>query len=121
MDRLVPFLITGIIFFVAGLFFDHYLKKKYVVAKNYGWTYHHINKLQYRTEIILALFFLITSGLFRHPIYGLIAYLPVLNGFRAYMEWKYEREKKRYVLFLFSAIYLIIFFCTVSAMRILPL
>lgn len=121
MDSIVPFLITGIIFLIAGLFFDHYLKKKYNVAKNEGWTYHHINKLQSRTEIILFLIFIITSIFFRHPIYGFIAYLPILNGFRAFIEWKYEYEKKRYVLSLFSAIYISIFFCFVSATHILPL
>lgn len=121
MKSIVPLLIVGSIFLIVGVLMERFLKKKYAIAKNEGWIYHPVNNFQKYTEIILSIIFIVSICFLDNSEMWFFVYFSILNCFRALMEWKYERETKRYLLSLSSAIYFIIFFAVLIVMRILPI
>lgn len=121
MKNIISFLIVGSIFLIAGVLTERCLKKKYAISKNEGWIYHPVNNFQKYTEIILSIIFIVSICFLDNSEMWFFVYFSILNCFRALMEWKYERETKRYLLSLSSAIYFIIFFAVLIVMRILPI
>jgi uncharacterized membrane protein YidH (DUF202 family) len=121
VKNIISFLIVGSIFLIAGILTERFLKKKYAIAKNEGWIYHPVNNFQTYTEIILSIILIVSIYFLDNLGMMFFVYFSVLNSFRAFMEWKYERETKRYLLSLFSAIYFIIFIGVLIVARILPI
>ncbi|MER2107467.1 MAG: DUF4181 domain-containing protein [Solibacillus sp.] len=72
--------------------------------------YKGVNRFQRWIEGSLSIIFLISVCFFTDYMFLLlISYYVIMNLFRTLMEWKYEREKKQYILTLHSIIlYLLI-------------
>ncbi|MCQ2009954.1 DUF4181 domain-containing protein [Sporolactobacillus sp. STSJ-5] len=121
LTKIIPFFIVGTIFSASNLLVNHYLKRKYNIAKSKGWFYHPLNRFHSSMEAFLFVLFIIALFFFNAEVFGIIAYVTVINGLRALMEWRYEHEKKHYLLSLSSTVFLTIFFGVVVATRILPI
>ncbi len=68
----------------------------------------HVNSLHKKLEIGLIFVYLITSFIYIYKLettniaYVIFSYLGVSWILRAYMEWKYDRESKEYIISLFG-------------------
>ena len=86
------------IFLFAFLIFWSVIKNMLVnklnIKKQKG-IYKHLNKIHKWVEIILIIAIILM--LFINAYYSLIG-LTVLLGFRTFMEWKFEKESKTYIL-----------------------
>lgn len=100
---------------------EHYLKKKYSIVKSKGWIYHTFNRIHSGLKAILFILLIVALFFFNAAAIGIIVYVTLINALRALMEWRYEHEKKHYLLSLSSTVFLTIFCGVVVAMRILPI
>ncbi len=111
LNQILFFIIVSLLFLVVRRSVQKYLG---IETKNL--VYISVNKLQRRLE--LALVGLVLGGLFvwafffSNPIspYFFIGALSPLFAFRALMEWRFDKDSKRYYIsILDSGMYLIIF------------
>jgi hypothetical protein len=90
------------------------LRKKFNIEK-VGWLYRPVNSLQKRSELILLIGFIFTYAAFsfsnlKFTNYLIFAFFVLLNALRAYMEWKYDRTSKQFILSIWGCgIFVIIF------------
>jgi hypothetical protein len=80
------------------------LRKKLKIEKSRGFFYKGVNKVHTVIELTMLAIFLILLWYLERPFPAFITFFFVLFSFRAFMEWKYEREKKNYLMTLFSII-----------------
>ncbi|MCY7760940.1 DUF4181 domain-containing protein [Bacillus spizizenii] len=100
-----------IVLLVAGFIniaFYIYAWKKLGIPKP-PWWYRPVNSTQGLLEIIM-LILLGFSVLRFPPEIMLIFFLFLTNCFRTFMEWKYKREEKQYVHYLFGTVLFIVVF-----------
>ncbi|MCA1055891.1 DUF4181 domain-containing protein [Rossellomorea aquimaris] len=107
MNFFILSLLIGFILIVGGsIWLDRWLRKKLHIPKKDGWVYKPVHPIQGWIEGLI-----IVSGLiftFNREYYGVDsqAFFPlvffILFTFRAFMEWKFERERREYVLTLIS-------------------
>ncbi|WP_375090378.1 DUF4181 domain-containing protein [Peribacillus sp. RS7] len=102
----MSFLLNYIIFIIAiliiAIVFERWLKKKLKIGKSEGRFYKGVNKYQKWIEMSMLIAFLILIWFVDNTIPFLIGYFLISLSFRAFMEWKYKREKKEYILTLYS-------------------
>ncbi|WP_449537668.1 DUF4181 domain-containing protein [Ferdinandcohnia sp. Marseille-Q9671] len=102
--------LIGLVAFVVALGGDRYLKNKFNIRKKSGFIYRPVTKWQTVVEIGLIIFYFIISWSYIDHIFPvLIGFFIILNSFRFFIHWKYEREKKEYILILFELGILLIF------------
>ncbi|MBL3647850.1 DUF4181 domain-containing protein [Bacillus vallismortis] len=102
------FLIVILVAAFINTVFYVYARKKLGISKP-PWWYKPVNSTQGLVEVVLLI--LLGFSLLRFPPeIMLIFYLFVINGFRTFMEWKYERENKQYVHYLFSTFLSLVIF-----------
>jgi len=118
--EIIPFILVGSIFSASNLLVNHYLMKKYNIARGKGWFYRPVNRFHSGLEAILFVLFILALFFVNAGVMGIIAYVTLINGLRALMEWRYEHEKRHYLLSLSSAVFLAAFLIVVVATRILP-
>ncbi|EJR54939.1 hypothetical protein IIM_01879 [Bacillus cereus VD107] len=100
------FLIIIIGVCIAGYFLEKFLRKKLNMSKRGFWGYKHVNSLHIKMEIGLFIVYLIASIIYMYKFenanmgYALFTYLGITWILRAWMEWKYDRESKEYILSL---------------------
>ncbi|MFK9120875.1 DUF4181 domain-containing protein [Peribacillus frigoritolerans] len=82
--------------------FERWLKKKLKIGKSKGRFYKSVNKFQKWIEMSMLIAFLILIWFVDNTIPLLIGYFLISLSFRTFMEWKYKREKKEYILTLYS-------------------
>lgn len=99
--------------FICYIFLsERWLKKKFSIQRSKGWITKYVNKahkimeLTLFTTVIIGLLF-ISKGINVH--YWLFPYLILLFLVRSFMKWKYERERKEYILELNGVFTLLIF------------
>ncbi|HFK1547974.1 TPA: DUF4181 domain-containing protein [Bacillus albus] len=122
------FCIISIIFCIAVYFFDKFLRKKLNMPNRGFWGYKkHVNSLHKKLEIGLLFIYLITSFIFLVKFesvtiaYVIFTYLGGTLVLRAWMEWKFDRESKEYIISIiglftfFIAISLLLYFNPISA------
>ncbi len=108
---LIQFLIF-ILIVISAIFFEKVLIKKLNIQKPKG-RYKPVNSVQRMIEIgfvvlvISSIFFLGVSGRPFNPGFIFVFFL-ALFGFRSYMEFKYERSSRRYILSLVGVLYILI-------------
>ncbi|MGE7762238.1 DUF4181 domain-containing protein [Peribacillus sp. NPDC097895] len=89
--------------------FERWLKKKFKIEKSKWSFYKGVNPFQRWTEMAMIIAFLISIWFVDNLIPWLIGYFLISSSFRAFMEWKYKREEKEYILTLYSMfIYLLV-------------
>lgn len=99
-----------IVVLVFAILSERWLRKKFKIDKPKRFVYRSVNTFQKWIERTIIIAFLISLWFVDHTLPLLIAFFLVLTSFRTFMEWKYEREKKEYIITLFSIfLYLLIF------------
>lgn len=93
--------VTAFVIFLMVI--EKFLIKKFDIKKKKG-LYKHVNKVHIWLEIVLAIA-LITIAFFisEFKSYYLPIFLIALYSFRAFIEWKFEKESKVYILSMLSA------------------
>ncbi len=111
MDPLLIFSVITILFY-AGT--SIYLKRKFNI-KTSGFFYIHSNKIHKYGETFLLILILIVGGiaLFRYsvpiePPYWYTIPFMLICIFRAFMEWKFDKDAKKYILSLLEFMFLLI-------------
>ncbi|MGN4422632.1 DUF4181 domain-containing protein [Bacillus cereus group sp. MYBK30-1] len=98
------FLIIIIGVCIAGYFLEKFLRKKLNMPERKFWIYKHVNSLHVKLEIGLFIIYLIASFIYLYKVenynmgYAMFTYFGTLWILRAWMEWKYDRESKEYIL-----------------------
>ncbi|XHU78711.1 DUF4181 domain-containing protein [Peribacillus simplex] len=106
---MLNYFIYIIVFFIIAIVFERWLKKKWKIKKSKGHFYKAVNPFQRWTEMAMIIAFLISIWFVDNPTSWLIGYFLISLSFRAFMEWKYNREEKEYILTLYSMfIYLLV-------------
>ncbi|WP_176330407.1 DUF4181 domain-containing protein [Oceanobacillus rekensis] len=88
-------------FIVYVVLSEWWLKKKYSIKRKKGMLVKHVNKTHKKMEgalfiiVILGILFL-SKGIYAH--YWLFSYLISLGFIRSMVKWKYERERREYIL-----------------------
>ncbi|MGE6540979.1 DUF4181 domain-containing protein [Bacillus luti] len=107
--RTYTFWIIIFVFCIVGYSLEQFLRKKLNMPKKGLWGYNkHVNSLHKKLEIGLIFVYLITSFIYifkfesANIAYVIFTYLGVSWILRAWMEWKYDRESKEYVISLFG-------------------
>ncbi|AIF45340.1 DUF4181 domain-containing protein [Virgibacillus sp. SK37] len=78
------------------------LRRKYNIAYREGVRFQHVNithkVLEYTILIVIVLGIILTGGVY--VLEWMLCYLLILYSIRSFMEWKYEKDQKKYVLSL---------------------
>ncbi|MGE7187003.1 DUF4181 domain-containing protein [Peribacillus sp. NPDC006672] len=101
MSFLLNYIIFIIAFFIIAIVFERWLKNKLKIERK-GSFYKGVNRFQRWTEMAMIIAFLISIWFVDNPISWLIGYFLISLSFRTFMEWKYKREEKEYILTLYS-------------------
>ncbi|MEH7236797.1 DUF4181 domain-containing protein [Bacillus sp. JJ1562] len=107
---ILKLIILALVTFLIGWTGEALLRRKFDIEKRSGWA-RSVNKVQ--TLIEIALFVVYFVGIWFALDYiflYMISFFAIINLFRAFMHWKYEREKKQYILFLYEVVILLVIF-----------
>jgi hypothetical protein len=80
------------------------IRKKLKIEKSRGFLYKGVNKAHIVIELTILGVFLILLWYLERPFPAFITFFLVLFSFRAFMEWKFEREKKNFIMTLFNIV-----------------
>ncbi|MGE6363507.1 polysugar degrading enzyme [Bacillus cereus] len=89
---------------IGGYFLEQFLRKKLNMKKRRLFGYKHVNSLHIKLEIGLIIIYIIASCYYMFKFenskmaYAIFIYLGITWILRAWMEWKYDRESKEYLL-----------------------
>lgn len=94
--------ITLIAFIISMIVLEKIMINKFNIQKKKG-LYKHVNEFHKWSEValIIALIIIIFSNIELRRYFFPI-FLVVLFGFRAFIEWKFEKESKVYILSILS-------------------
>ena len=125
---ILKFVIVLIVAYLLSFFGEKILRRVINVEKRKSFIYQPVNKSQKKGErVLLVLFFI---SLFIQIVYSspsfetstvLIIFLIVLNLYRAFMEWKYQKESKEYIITLCSLVFFAIFIYFIFKLNVLDL
>ncbi|MDG5788359.1 DUF4181 domain-containing protein [Evansella sp. AB-P1] len=97
------FLYYLIILFIVWIVGIHFLSKKLKISRPFG-RYKPVNKLHRYSELVVVFIIilipfslLIFFDIYINMSYFLVA-IGLLIGYNAFMEWKYDKESKRYII-----------------------
>lgn len=109
----VQFIIIVTLLFVGS----YMLLKKKLNIKEQTCLYGHINKVHKRGELLIVVVSILLLGILAFventpPLksHYFVASLTALYGFRALMEWKFEKSSKRYILSILASTFLLVLF-----------
>ncbi|MFV5911838.1 DUF4181 domain-containing protein [Bacillus cereus] len=103
MDNSTIWIIV-IIMIIGGYFLEKFLRKKLNMPKGNAWIYKHVNSLHVKLEIGLFIVYLIVSFIYLFKVenanigIAVLTYFGAISLLRVWMEWKYSRETKEYIL-----------------------
>ncbi|MGE1126500.1 DUF4181 domain-containing protein [Bacillus wiedmannii] len=89
---------------IGGYFLEQFLRIKLNMEKRGFFGYKHVNSLHVKIEIGLIIIYIIGSCYYMFKFenskmaYVMFIYLGISSTLRAWMEWKYDRESKEYIL-----------------------
>ncbi|PDZ52876.1 polysugar degrading enzyme [Bacillus sp. AFS094611] len=89
---------------IGGYLLEQFLRKKLNVEKRGFFGYKHVNSLHVKIEIGLIIIYVISSCYYIFKFenakmaYVMFVYLGISLTLRAWMEWKYDRKSKEYIL-----------------------
>ncbi|WP_433772291.1 DUF4181 domain-containing protein [Bacillus wiedmannii] len=99
---------------IVGYFLEQFLRKKLNMKKRGFFGYKYVNSLHMKLEIVLFFIYFITCFTYvnsENVGYVMFIFFGTLWTLRAWMEWKYDRESKEYIL---SVIGLVAFIIMIS-------
>ncbi|MGX1194625.1 DUF4181 domain-containing protein [Metabacillus sp. SLBN-84] len=95
-------MLKGLIFFAGviliGTLSENLLRRKFDIPKTKGLIYRGVSTSHRWTERVLLLIYLICLMILDFSMGLFLAFITLFFAFRAFMEWKYEREKKEYLI-----------------------
>jgi len=89
---------------IGGYLLEQFLRIKLNVVKRGFFGYKHVNSLHVKIEIGLIIIYVISSCYYMFKFenakmaYVMFVYLGISLTLRAWMEWKYDRKSKEYIL-----------------------
>ncbi|PGZ55754.1 polysugar degrading enzyme [Bacillus cereus] len=89
---------------IGGYFLEQFLRRKLNMEQRGFFGYKYVNSLHVKLEIGLIIIYVIGSCYYMFKFenakmaYVMFTYLGILWTLRAWMEWKYDRESKEYIL-----------------------
>ncbi|PHB58470.1 polysugar degrading enzyme [Bacillus wiedmannii] len=89
---------------IGGYFLEQFLRIKLNMEKRGFFGYKHVNSLHVKIEIGLIIIYIIGSCYYMFKFenskmaYVMFIYLGISSTLRAWMEWKYDRGSKEYIL-----------------------
>ncbi|PEO17147.1 polysugar degrading enzyme [Bacillus wiedmannii] len=89
---------------IGGYLLEQFLRIKLNVEKRGFFGYKHVNSLHVKIEIGLIIIYVISSCYYMFKFenakmaYVMFVYLGISLTLRAWMEWKYDRKSKEYIL-----------------------
>ncbi|WP_442598122.1 DUF4181 domain-containing protein [Neobacillus sp. D3-1R] len=107
-------LLLIIVFLIYGLISDWLLRRALKINKSNWAFYKSVNTTHKWIERIIFIGFMILLWFVEDTFLLMIAFFFTLFTVRAFMEWKYERMRKEYLVTLFSIINLILFLSMVT-------
>ncbi|MDA1760712.1 DUF4181 domain-containing protein [Bacillus cereus] len=102
---------------IVGYFLEQFLRRKLNMEKRGLFGYKYVNSLHVKLEIGLIIMYVIASCYYMFKFenskmaYAIFTYLGITVILRAWMEWKYDRKSKEYIL---SIIGLVTYICMIS-------
>ncbi|MBO1580751.1 DUF4181 domain-containing protein [Bacillus sp. XF8] len=112
MGKLLFLIIIVILFFLL----ENLLRKKLKITRKNGFIYRPVNRFHKWGERIIIIIYLVAGFVciytseYIKGAYILFIFLGTQQLFRAYMEWKFDKESKEYVISLLGVFCLIITF-----------
>lgn len=89
---------------IGGYIFEQFLRRKLNMEKKGFFGYKHVNSLHVKLEIGLFIIYFVSSMIYLNSDenanigYAFFIFFATLWMLRAWMEWKYDRESKEYIL-----------------------
>ncbi|KAB2459877.1 DUF4181 domain-containing protein [Bacillus sp. CH126_4D] len=89
---------------IGGYFLEQFLRRKLNMEKRGFFGYKHVNSLHVKLEIGLFIIYFVSSIIYVNSDenanigYAFFIFFATLWMLRAWMEWKYDRESKEYIL-----------------------
>ncbi|EJS68868.1 DUF4181 domain-containing protein [Bacillus cereus] len=96
---------------IVGYFLEQFLRKKLNMKKRGLFGYKYVNSLHMKLEIVLFFIYFITCFTYinsENVGYVMFIFFGTLWTLRAWMEWKYDRESKEYILSIIGLVAFII-------------
>jgi hypothetical protein len=98
----MEFIALGVFLIIVGIFLEKYLIRKYDIEKNKGLVVRYVNKYHMWGEYILLAIGIILIAAFaergRMRSDSILILIIIVHLFRSVVQWRYEREKKAYIL-----------------------
>lgn len=104
-------IIIIIVLGIGGYFLKQFLRKKLNMKKRGFFGYKHVNSLHVKLEIVLFFIYFITCFTYvnnENVGYVMFIFSGNLWTLRAWMEWKYDRESREYILSIIGLVAFII-------------
>ncbi|MEI5891957.1 DUF4181 domain-containing protein [Bacillus cereus] len=104
-------IIIIIVLGIGGYFLEQFLRKKLNMKKRGFFGYKHVNSLHVKLEIVLFFIYFITCFTYvnnENVGYVMFIFFGNLWTLRAWMEWKYDRESREYILSIIGLVAFII-------------
>ncbi|WP_425415488.1 DUF4181 domain-containing protein [Peribacillus loiseleuriae] len=92
--------------------FEKVLIKKFSIQKEKGWLYTHANKQHKWGErailsfFFIALMYLVYVNSIHSSFFTLPPYFFILYSYRTFMEWKYQRGTRKYILTIYTLLFI---------------
>ncbi|MFE9078228.1 DUF4181 domain-containing protein [Bacillus mobilis] len=89
---------------IGGYFLEQFLRRKLNMEKRGFFGYKHVNSLHVKLEIVLFIIYFVSSMIYLNCDenanigYAFFIFFAMLWMLRAWMEWKFDRESKEYIL-----------------------
>ncbi|HDX9639590.1 TPA: DUF4181 domain-containing protein [Bacillus mobilis] len=89
---------------IGGYFLEQFLRRKLNLEKRGFFGYKHVNSLHVKLEIVLFIIYFVSSMIYINSDenanigYAFFIFFAMLWTLRAWMEWKFDRESKEYIL-----------------------
>ncbi|WP_257129016.1 DUF4181 domain-containing protein [Bacillus pseudomycoides] len=112
LEKLLFLIIIVVLFFLL----ENLLRKKLKIIRKNGFIYRPVNSFHKWGERIIIILYLVSGFVciytseYIKVVYILFVFLGTQQLFRAYMEWKFDKESKEYVLSLLGLFCLMITF-----------
>jgi hypothetical protein len=101
-ELFIEFIIFGFFLVIVAVFLEKYLIKMYDIEKNKGLVVKYVNKYHMWGEYILLAIGIILIAAFaergRMRSDSILILIIIVHLFRIVVQWRYEREKKAYIL-----------------------
>lgn len=102
-------IIYAIIAIIIGTIIETNIKKKYDIKRE-GVIYKCVNRIHLWIEISVIVILFVIFRLNNDLHYFVPTMIIVIDGIRLFMEWKYRKSSREYILYIFNLCFFSVFF-----------